>query len=232
MLQILKIVRRIIEGSVLAFVILGVVAALGASETVNLLIAERSANSILFLVMTGVVFADLLAKIIGILDTTFPDLLPKFDDEDMKRASLISRLRPGQTMAILSGAYVARIILFVAMFALLGVTYASTSDAVQARLFGDFGAGQAFGAFLREGVAGSIGYFLFFLGPDDLEPLTGAVSSERLDARSLDGDIFLAGIRLYGLAFVLAVLRTLATPISFARARMRAGRLVGEGDAT
>ena len=82
--------------------------------------------------------------------------------------------------------------------------------------------------FLREGVAGSIGYFLFFLGPDRLAPITQTIAAERLAASTPDGDVFLAGIRLYGLAFVLAILRTLAMPVAYIRARLRSGRIAEE----
>jgi hypothetical protein len=43
--------------------------------------------------------------------------------------------------------------------------------------------------------------------------------------RTIDGDLLLVAIRLYGLAFVLSVLQTLAAPIITLRARLRARRL-------
>ncbi len=222
MLAIIKLVRRTIEGSVSAIVLIALVAYLGWSETINMLIADRSVPSILFLLMLAIVLADLIAKIIMIAGRTFPDLIPKVDDDDKKRASLIGRLRPGQTVALLSGAYAARVVLFVVIFGLLGSSYAAAPDRVQENLFGNFDALGASEAFLREGVAGPIGYFLFFLGPDNLKPLTETIATERLAASNPDGDIFLAGIRLYGLAFALAILRTLATPVTYLRARLRA----------
>jgi len=225
MLAIIKLVRRTIEGSVSAIILIAVVAVFGWSDTINMLIADRGLPSILFLLMLAVVLADLIAKIIDIAGRTFPDLIPKLDDDDLKRASLISRLRPGQTVALLSGANAARVVLFVVIFALLGTTYAAAPGAVQENLFGNFGAVNASEAFLREGIAGSIGYFLFFLGPDSLKPITDKIAAERLVSLSVDGDVFLAGIRLYGLAFILAILRTLATPVTYARARLRARKL-------
>ena len=125
MLALLKLLRRMIEGSVLAIILLAGIAILGWSESINLLVAERSAPAILFLLMLAIVLADLIAKIIMILGRTFPDLVPKIDDDDVKRASLIKRLRPGQTMALLSGAYSARVVMFVIIFALLGSSYAA-----------------------------------------------------------------------------------------------------------
>lgn len=225
MLAIIRLIRRTIEGSVIAVLLIGVIAAFGWSETINLLIEDASIPSILFLFMLAVVLADLIAKIIGILGRTFPDLIPKVEDEDRKRASLIERLRPGQTVALLSGAYAGRVVFFIIIFALLGLSYAAAPGPVQGKLFGELGPLEAGEAFLREGVAGSIGYFLFFLGPDSLGPITTTVAAERLTAFSSEGDVFLAGVRLYGLAFVLAILRTLATPITFARARLRARKL-------
>lgn len=225
MLALFKLIRRTIEGSILAIMLIGIVAYFGWSDTINTLIADRSISSFLFLLMMAVVLADLIAKIIMILGATFPDLIPKVEDNDLKRASLIGHLRPGQTMALLSGAYFARVIMFVVIFGLLGSSYAAAPAAAQANLFGDYGALNASEAFLREGVAGSLGYFLFFLGPDTLAPIKGAIASEQLVSNSSDGDAFLAGIRLYGLAFVLAILRTLATPVAYARARLRAQKL-------
>lgn len=228
MLALLKVVRRTIEGSVLAIILIAGVAILGWSESINLLVAERSVSASLFLLMLAIVLADLIAKILMIFGRTFPDLVPKVDDDDVKRASLIKRLRPGQTVALLSGAYSARVVLFVVIFALLGSSYAAAPVAVQEKLFGDYSAVNASEAFLREGVAGSIGYFLFFLGPDRLAPITETIATERLAAATPDGDVFLAGIRLYGLAFVLAILRTLATPITYVRARLRSGKIADE----
>lgn len=225
MLGIIKIVRRLIEGTVLAVLIIAVAAIFGASETINLLLADGSVSSIVFLAVIAIVLADLIAKLIAILDATFPDLIPDFDELDVKRASLIRRLRPGQTVALLSGANSARIALFIAIFALLGASYAAAPKEVQATLFGDLGAIDAFSAFLREGVAGSVGYFLFFLGPDNLQPITRSIVSEPLVSSSANGDVFLAGVRLYGFAFVLSVLRTLVTPLSYLRARLRARKI-------
>lgn len=225
MLAIIKLVRRTIEGSVVAIILMGAIAALGWSPTINTLIAEQSVTSYTFLLMLAIVLADLIAKMIGIFGSTFPDLIPKVEDDDRKRASLISRLRPGQTVALLSGAYAARVALFVVIFALLGVTYASAPSEAQQNLFGEFDALTASEAFIREGIAGSLGYFLFFLGPNNLAPLTETIAAERLVSLSSDGDVFLAGIRLYGLAFVLAILRTLVTPITYIRAKLRARKL-------
>lgn len=227
MLAIVTLVRRTVEGSLSAILLIALVAALGASETINLLIAERSAASILFLLMMAVVLADLIAKLISVVSATFPDLLPKLDEDDLKRASLISRLRPGQTVALLSGANAARVVMFVVIFAALGASYAGAPREVQQTLFGAFEPMAAIEAFIREGIAGSVGYFLFFLGGDKLEPITSAIASERLRSSSVDCDIFLSGIRLYGLAFALAILRTLATPIIYVRARLRARNLAG-----
>ena len=122
MLGIVSLIRRVIEGSILAILLIAFVAFLGSSETINLLIADKSVPSFLFLIVIAIVLADIIAKLIGILNSTFPDLLPKIDDRDLKRASLIKRLRPGQTVALLSGAYFARIALFIVIFALLGAS--------------------------------------------------------------------------------------------------------------
>ena len=228
MLAIVKLIRRMIEGSVSAIVLIAVVAYFGWSETINTLVADRSVTSILFLLMLAIVLADLIAKMISIFGKTFPDLIPNVDDDDKKRASLISRLRPGQTMAVLSGAYAARLVLFVVIFGLLGSSYAWAPVEVQENLFGEFDALTASEAFLREGVAGSIGYFLFFIGPDNLAPIKGVITTEQLASVSSDGDVMLAGIRLYGLAFVLAILRMLATPITYIRARLRARKIADD----
>ena len=225
MLAIYKFVRRTIEGSIVAIILMAAVAALGWSPTINTLLAEQSVSAYLFLLMLAIVLADLIAKMIMIFGRTFPDLIPKVEDEDRKRASLISRLRPGQTVALLSGAYAARVALFVAIFALLGATYAAAPSAAQQNLFGEYDALSASEIFIREGIAGSIGYFLFFIGPKNLAPITDIIASERLVSLSSDGDVFLAGIRLYGLAFVLAILRTLVTPITYVRAKLRARKL-------
>jgi hypothetical protein len=216
------LISRTLTGSVSAFGLIAVVAIFGLSETVNLLITERSVSAIAFLVMVAILLADLIAKFLAILGATFPDLVPKIDDDARKRASLITRLRPGQTIALMSGAYAARVVFFLVMFALLGASYAAAPAAVQASLFGAFSIPEAIDAFLREGVAGSLGYFLFFLGPEHLAPVTDAIINRPLVSSTLDGDILLVGIRIYGLAFVLAVLRTLVTPITFVRARRRA----------
>ncbi|WP_425411061.1 hypothetical protein [Hyphococcus sp.] len=231
MLEIVKIIRRTIEGSLLAMAIIAVAAFLGTSETINILLAERSIPSILFLLMIAIVLADIIAKIITILNTTFPDLVPDVNEADRKKARLIGRLRPGQTMALMSGAYTARVFLFIAIFAALGASYAAAPQAAQENLFGDFTAIEAIEAFIRQGVAGSIGYFLFFLGPDNLKPITGAIMTEDLVSASTDGDVFLAGVRLYGFAFVLAVLRTLFTPVTYLRARLRSRKISDEAAA-
>jgi hypothetical protein len=225
MLGIIKLVRRTIEGSVLSILVVAVVAILGVSETINMLIAERTVSSILFLLVLAIVLADLLGKLISIMSSTFPDLIPALNDDDLKRASLIQRLRPGQTVALLSGAYAARLVMFLVIFALMGTSYAFAPTAVQQTLFGDFGAMRAIETFLREGLAGSVGYFLFFLGPDHLKPITSAIIADPLVSTTVNGDIFLVGIRVYGLAFVLSILRTLVMPITYARARHRAARL-------
>ncbi|GJL94807.1 MAG: hypothetical protein DHS20C05_12120 [Hyphococcus sp.] len=225
MLAIIKLIRRMIEGSVSAIILIAIVAYFGWSDTINMLIADLSISSILFLTVLAIVLADLIAKIIQIFGRTFPDLIPKVEDDDLKRASLISRLRPGQTVALLSGAYAARVVMFVVIFGLLGASYAATSVEVQENLFGNYGAVEAGTAFLREGVAGSIGYFLFFIGSDNLAPIKEAIIAEQLVSASPDADVFLSGIRLYGLAFVLAILRTLVTPITFVRARIRARKI-------
>lgn len=221
-LGLFGLVARIIGGSLIAIALMAVAAAAGASHIVNLLISEASVASLLFLLMLAIVLADLIAKFIGILETTFPDLIPKVDDEHVKRASLIQRLRPGQTVALLSGANTARVVLFLVIFALLGVSYAASPGAAQQALFGPLQPVEAIEIFLREGVAGSIGYFLFFLGPETLKPITDAIVPEPLRSTTIDGDLFLVGLRLYGLAFVLAILRTLVTPIIYLRARLRA----------
>lgn len=225
MLGIINLVRRTIEGSILSILILAAVAMFGVSETINTLLAERSVPSMLFLLVLAIVLADLIGKFISILSLTFPDLIPAVGDEDLKRASLLQRLRPVQTVALLSGVYAARLVMFLVIFALIGTSYAYAPQQVQATLFGDFGALDAIETFLREGIAGSIGYFLFFLGPDDLRSITNAIIAEPLTSATINGDIFLVGLRLYGLAFALAALRTLVTPIIYLRARHRAGKL-------
>ncbi|MEZ5961942.1 MAG: hypothetical protein R3C30_16190 [Hyphomonadaceae bacterium] len=221
-LGLFGLVARVIGGSLFAIAIIALAAIAGTSQIINLLIGDGSAASIFFLLMLAIVLADLIAKFIGILESTFPDLVPKVDDEHVKRASLIQRLRPGQTVALLSGANTARVVLFLVMFALLGASYAASPIAAQQALFGPLQPAQAIEIFLREGVAGSIGYFLFFLGPDTLKPITDAIIAEPLTSATIDGDLFLVGLRLYGLAFVLAILRTLVTPIIYMRARLRA----------
>lgn len=228
MLAIIKLVRRLIEGSVSAIILLAIVAYFGLSETINVLIAERSPAAIAFLGVLAIVLADLIAKLITIFGSTFPDLIPKVDDDDKERASLISRLQPGQTVALLSGAYAARVAMFIVIFVLLGLSYAAAPTAAQNTLFGDLGALEAAEIFLREGIAGSIGYFLFFIGADNLRPIKDLIIAEPLASSSVDGDIFHAGIRLYGFAFVLAILRTLVTPITYIRARLRARKLEAE----
>tara|TARA_R110002124_G_scaffold138955_1_gene303046 strand:+ start:150 stop:851 length:702 start_codon:yes stop_codon:yes gene_type:complete len=225
MLGIFNLVRRTIEGSIISVVIIAIVAVLGVSETINTLLAERSVSSILFLLVLAIVLADLIGKFLSIVSATFPDLIPAVGDDDRKRASLLQRLRPVQTVALLSGVYAARLAMFLAIFALIGTSYAYAPQPVQATLFGDFGAVEAIETFLREGIAGSIGYFLFFLGPDDLRSITRVIIAEPLTSATINGDIFLVGIRLYGLAFALSVLRTLVTPIIYLRARRRAGNL-------
>ena len=225
MLGIITLVRRTIEGSIISVLIIATVAILGVSETVNTLLAERSVPSILFLLVLGIVLADLIGKFISIVSSTFPDLIPAVGDDDLKRASLLQRLRPVQTVALLSGVYAARLVMFLVIFALIGTSYAFAPQSVQETLFGDFGALDAIERFLREGIAGSIGYFLFFLGPDALRPITKVIIAEPLTSATINGEIFLVGIRLYGLAFALAALRTLATPIIYMRARHRADDL-------
>lgn len=225
MLGVIGIIRRIIGGSVSAILVIAIVAITGASQTINMLLAESSPLSLLFLLMLAIVLADLIAKFLSILSSTFPDLIPKLDEEKLKRAALIRQLRPGQTVALLSSAYLARLILFVAIFALLGLSYAGAPQAVQQNLFGTFGAAEAIEAFLREGIAGSLGYFLFFLGPDNLLPITRTIVPQPLTTTSIDGDLILVGVRLYGLAFVLALLQTLVAPITYIRARLRARKL-------
>lgn len=232
MLGIIKLVRRTVEGSILSILIIAVVAVLGVSGTINTLIAERTVPSLLFLLVLAIVLADLIGKVISIVSSTFPDLIPALGDDDLKRASLLQRLRPVQTVALLSGAYAARLVMFLVIFALIGTSYALAPQAVQATLFGDFGAREAIETFLREGVAGSVSYFLFFLGPDELTRITRVITAEPLTASTLDGDIFLVGIRLYGLAFALAALRTLVTPIIYLRARRRAAHLPAPTGAT
>jgi hypothetical protein len=224
-LGLINLLRRIVGGSISAILLIGLVAITGVSETIAMLIADRSFWSLLLLLMLAILLADLIAKFISILSTVFPDLIPKLDDEKLERASIIRRLRPGQTVALLSGAYLARVALFLAIFALLGVSYAAVPAPVQQTLFGNLSAGQAIEAFVREGVAGSLGYFLFFLGPANLAPITQAIVTDPLVTRTIDGDLLLVAIRLYGLAFVLSVLQTLAAPIITLRARLRARRL-------
>lgn len=225
MLGVVNLVRRTIEGSIISVVIIAVVATFGVSETVNTLLADRSVPSMFFLLVLAIVLADLIGKFISIVSLTFPDLIPAVGDDDLRRASLLQRLRPIQTVALLSGVYAARLVMFLVIFALIGTSYAFAPLQVQETLFGEFGALDAVEAFLREGVAGSIGYFLFFLGPDHLSPITNLIIAQPLTSATINGDIFLVGIRLYGLAFALAALRTLATPIIFLRARRRAGRI-------
>ncbi|MGV9006458.1 MAG: hypothetical protein ACOH1H_06940 [Brevundimonas sp.] len=214
-----------IEGSVLSVLIIALVAVLGVSETINTLLDQPGVSSILFLLVLAIVLADLIGKFLSILISTFPDLIPSLDEADLKRASLIQRLRPGQTLALLSGAYAARLVMFLAIFALLGASYAFAPLAVQETLVGPLGVVEAFNMFVREGIAGSIGYFLFFLGPEHLRPITQAIIAEPLVPATSSGDAFLVGLRIYGLAFMLSVLRTLVTPISYLRARRRARQL-------
>lgn len=225
MLGLLKVIRRTIEGSVLSILIIALVAVLGVSQTINTLLVQPGPSSILFLMVLAIVLADLIGKFLSILTSTFPDLIPSLDEEDLKRASLIQRLRPGQTLALLSGAYAARLVMFLAIFALLGTSYALAPRAVQETLVGPLGAVEAITLFVREGIAGSIGYFLFFLGPAHLQPVTQAIIAEPLVPATASGDAFLVGLRIYGLAFMLAVLRTLVTPITYWRARRRARQL-------
>lgn len=232
MLGLFKLLRRIIEGSILSIILLAAVAVLGVSSTVSLALAEPSAASLLFLLVLAVVLADLIGKFLSILSTTFPDLIPAVEDEDIKRASLIQRLRPGQTIALLSGAYAARLVMFLIIFALLGASYAWAPLAVQETLVGPLGTMEAITIFIREGIAGSIGYFLFFLGPDNLAPVTRAIIDQPLDPATPSGDAFLVGIRIYGLAFMFSILRTLVMPITFWRARRRARRLARTEEAT
>ncbi|MFW2342834.1 hypothetical protein [Brevundimonas sp.] len=232
MLGLFKLLRQIIEGSVVSIVLLAIVAVLGVSSTVNLLVREPSAASLLFLLVLAIVLADLIGKFLSILSTTFPDLIPAVDDEDLKRASLIQRLRPGQTVALLSGAYAARLFMFLAIFALLGASYAWAPLAVQETLVGPLGATEAINVFIREGIAGSIGYFLFFLGPDNLAPVTRAILDQPLDPATPSGDTLLVGIRIYGLAFMFSALRTLVMPVTYWRARRRARRLARVEGAT
>jgi hypothetical protein len=231
-LGLISLVRRIIGGSVSAILVIAIIAITGASQTITMLIADRSAWSILFLLMLAVLLADLIAKFVGVLGAAFPDLIPKLDDEKLKRASIIQRLRPGQTVALLSGAYLARVTLFLAIFALLGLTYAAVPTPVQQALFGDLSAGEAIEAFVREGIAGSLGYFLFFLGPNNLAPITRTIVTEPLVTSTIDGDLFLVAIRLYGLALVLSLLQTLAAPIIYLRARLRARKLTETAEAS
>ncbi|MBU2166277.1 MAG: hypothetical protein KKF88_00395 [Alphaproteobacteria bacterium] len=230
MLGLFKLLRQIIEGSVVSIVLLAIVAVLGASSTVNLLVREPSAASLLFLLVLAIVLADLIGKFLSILSTTFPDLIPAVEDGDLKRASLIQRLRPGQTVALLSGAYAARLVMFLIIFALLGASYAFAPVAVQETLVGPLGTMEAITVFIREGIAGSIGYFLFFLGPDNLAPVTRAILDQPLTPATPSGDAFLVGIRIYGLAFMFSILRTLVMPITFWRARRRARRLAVRAD--
>jgi hypothetical protein len=225
LLGALTLARRIVGGSVSAILLIALVAITGASQTITQLIADRSPWSLLFLFMLAVLLADLLAKFVGMLSTVFPDLVPKLDNEKLKRASILRRLRPGQTVALLSGAYLARVTFFLAIFSLLGATYAAVPQSVQQSLFGNLGAGDAIEAFIREGIAGSLGYFLFFLGPHNLSPITSAIVAEPLTTSTIDGDLFLVAIRLYGLAFVLSILQTLAAPIIYLRGRLRANTL-------
>lgn len=232
MLRLLRLVRRTLEGSLLAILIIALAAFSGVSETINLAFAEPSFASLFFVLIMAVVLADLIGKALSILSSTFPDLLPAVDEEDLKRASLIQRLRPGQTVALMSGAHAARLALFLCIFALLGTSYAFAPRAVQETLFGPMATPDAILRFIREGLAGSLGYFLFFLGPDHLKPIIRAITDVPLEPTSFSGDAFLAGIRIYGLAFVLAILRTLATPITFWRARRRADRLPTPPEAT
>lgn len=227
MLSLFKFIRRTVQGALIAIIFVTLAALLKVSPTINVLLAERTIASGLFLIVLVIVIADLIGKLIGILSAAFPDLVPKVEKSDLQLAALVERLRPGQTIALLSGAQVGRIIVFIIIFALLGATYAAAPEAAQMQLVGPLSAREAFEIFLRESVAGSVGYFLFFLGPDTLKPLIDAIAAERLSSASVDGDFYLAGLRLYGLPFVLALLQFLATPIIFVRARVRA-RLLGE----
>ncbi len=231
MLGIIDLIKRIAAGTLSSIILIGIVAALGWSGTISALIENFSAASAFFLIMLAVVLADIIAKVISIISTTFPDLIPKVDNESVKRASLLRRLRPGQTVALLSGANAARLTLFLVIFALLGASYAAAPRAAQETLFGNMTTWEAIDIFVREGIAGSLGYFLFFLGSDNLEGITSHIAEDRLTAFTEDGDVFLSGIRIYGLAFVLAILRTIVIPITFVRARLRARLLDAEDSA-
>lgn len=231
MLGLVNVLRRLIEGSLVSVLIIALVAMLGVSQTISALLADRTPASILFLLVLAIVLADLIGKFISILSSTFPDLIPTVGRDELRRASLIQRLRPIQTVGLLSGAYAARLAMFLFIFGLLGASYAFAPASVQATLFGDLGALAATETFLREGIAGSIGYFLFFLGPDALKSITGLIVAEPLAASSIDGDIFLVGVRLYGLAFALSFLRALVTPITYLRARRRAVALPANAEA-
>jgi hypothetical protein len=225
MLTIFNYIRHTIEGSLLAIVLVVLVAVFGWSPTIETLVEDASVSSILFLVVLVILLTDMIAKLIDILARTFPDLLPKVEERDLRMAAFVDRLAPQEAIGLLAGAHIARILVFLLVFALLGASYANAPNAVQAQLVGDYGVWAATEAFLRESAAGSVGYFLFFLGPDKLQPITDAIAAERLQSNSLDGDVFLSGLRLYGLPFVFAVLRAIVTPVIFVRARLRSRKL-------
>ena len=220
--QVRETVWRVVGGSLTAILAMAGVALTGASETVSVLLAERSATSLLFLGVLTLILADLISKLVSILAATFPDVLPKVDRDTLRLASFVDRASPGQGLAVLAGTQGARVGVFLLIFALLGWSYASAPDAAQASLVGAYEVWPATLSFIREAAAGSIGYFLFFLSGERLAPLTEAIAAERLAPVGIEGDVFLSGLRLYGLAFVLAVLRLAATPVIFARARLRA----------
>ncbi len=113
----------------------------------------------------------------------------------------------------------------VVVMGVMGSGKSAAPPEVQATLFGSFGVAEAIDRFVREGIAGSLGYFLFFLGPGSLDRITSAIIVQPLEAPTIDGDLMLVGIRLYGLAFVLAILQTLVAPIIYLRARLRAHKL-------
>lgn len=227
-LAYLDTVWRTVEGAISAVLLIAIVSFFGWSPTIDQLLADHSLTSILFLVVVTILLADLIAKMIGILGKAFPDLIPRLKDKDFQLATLLQENTIGKAIMVLTGAQFGRVIIFLVIFTALGWSYAGAPDAAQDQLVGELSGWQATGAFILEGIAGAVGYFLFFLGPENISPIKGFFATETLTSGGIDGDIFLSAIRLYGLAFVFAILRALVTPIVFLRARLRAMKILPE----
>ncbi|MEH6663739.1 MAG: hypothetical protein V7678_02715, partial [Brevundimonas sp.] len=66
MLGVVNLVRRTVEGSIISFVVIAVVAVFGLSATIDALLAGISVASMAFLVVIAVVLADLIGRFIAI----------------------------------------------------------------------------------------------------------------------------------------------------------------------